>query len=112
MMSTASSSRTEPSPQQIKANLLEAHRVALEAMKAGKHPFGAVLIGPDHETVLFEQGNVDTVNHAESTLARTAATHFTKEELWDCTLYTTVEPCCHVCRYTSIGPTLDDSCME
>jgi tRNA(Arg) A34 adenosine deaminase TadA len=51
-------------------------------------------VGPDHETVLMEQGNIDTVNHAESTLARIAATNFTPEYLWRCTLYTSVEPCC------------------
>jgi tRNA(Arg) A34 adenosine deaminase TadA len=48
---------------------------------------------PDGETVLAEQGNVDTVNHAESTLARTAATNFTPDYLAQCTLVTTVEPC-------------------
>ena len=56
--------------------------------------FGAVLVGPDQETVLLEQCNTDTVNPAESTLARVAATNFTPEYLWGCTLYTTVEPCC------------------
>jgi len=49
--------------------------------------------GPDHETVLLEQGNVSTVNHAEAVLARTADLNFTPDYLWDCTLYTTVEPC-------------------
>lgn len=92
-MNISSASRTEPSPEQMKSNLLKAHRVAVEAKRAGKHPFGAVLIGPDHETVLLEQGNVDTVNHAESTLSRTAAAQFSPKELWNCTLYTTVEPC-------------------
>jgi tRNA(Arg) A34 adenosine deaminase TadA len=63
------------------------------AMDLGRHPFGAILIAPDGETVLAEQGNVDTVNHAESTLARSAATNFTPDYLWQCTLVTTVEPC-------------------
>ena len=62
-------------------------------MSLGRHPFGAILVAPDGETVLAEQGNVDTVNHAESVLARTAATNFTAEFLWQCTLVTTVEPC-------------------
>lgn len=68
--------------------------VARRAMEIGNHPFGAVLVAPDHETVLMTQCNIDTVNHAESTLARIAASNFTPEYLWDCTLYTAVEPCC------------------
>jgi tRNA(Arg) A34 adenosine deaminase TadA len=44
--------------------------------------------------VLDEQGNVDTVNHAEAVLARRAALAHSAAELWGCTLYTTVEPCC------------------
>jgi len=62
-------------------------------MGLGRHPFGALLVAPDGETVLAEQGNVDTVNHAESTLARTAALNFSTDYLWGCTLVTTVEPC-------------------
>lgn len=62
-------------------------------MALGRHPFGAVLIAPDGNTVLAEQGNVDSVNHAESTLARTVSTNFTPDYLWTCTLVTTVEPC-------------------
>lgn len=62
-------------------------------MSLGKHPFGAILVAPDGETVLAEQGNVDTVNHAESVLARTVALNYSAEYLWTCTLVTTVEPC-------------------
>ncbi len=62
-------------------------------MSLGRHPFGAVLVGPDCETVLAEQGNVDTVNHAESVLARTAALNYSSDYLLSCTLVTTVEPC-------------------
>ena len=70
-----------------------ANEIALRARRFGHHPFGATLVAPDHETVLLTQGNVDTVNHAESVLVRTAATNFSPEFLWDCTLYTTAEPC-------------------
>jgi len=80
-------------PEQATRHLLRANAVAQRALALGKHPFGAILVAPDGDTVLAEQGNVDTVNHAESTLARTAATNFTPEYLWDCTLVTTVEPC-------------------
>jgi tRNA(Arg) A34 adenosine deaminase TadA len=44
-------------------------------------------------TVLDQQGNLDTVNHAESTLARRAFERFEPDYLWQCTLVTTVEPC-------------------
>ena len=78
---------------QIQRHLRRANAVAQRAMGLGRHPFGAILIAPDADTVLAEQGNVDTVNHAESTLARTAAQNFSAEYLWHCTLVTTVEPC-------------------
>ena len=80
-------------PEQVNRHLRRANEVARRAIGLGRHPFGAILVAPDGETVLAEQGNVDTVNHAESVLARTAATNFTPEYLWQCTLVTTVEPC-------------------
>lgn len=83
-----------PTREQIIRHLRHSNRIALRAMALGHHPFGAVLVGPDQETVLLEQCNIDTVNHAESVLARVAATNFTPEFLWSCTLYTAVEPCC------------------
>jgi tRNA(Arg) A34 adenosine deaminase TadA len=62
-------------------------------MDMGRHPFGALLVAPDGETVLAEQGNIDTVNHAESTLARTSAANWPGPYLAHCTLVTTFEPC-------------------
>ncbi len=62
-------------------------------MDAGHHPFAALLVAPDHETVLMEQGNVDSVNHAEAVLARDAARRYPPDLLWQCTLVTNVEPC-------------------
>jgi len=85
---------TEPTPGQIARHLRAANAIAQRALAAGHHPFGALLVGADHETVLIEQGNVDSVNHAEAVLARTAAARWSPDELWHCTLYTTVEPCC------------------
>ncbi len=85
---------SDPSHDQVLRHLRRANAVAQRALALGQHPFGAILVAPDHETVLAEQGNVDTVNHAESVLARAAATNFTPDYLWGCTLYTTVEPCC------------------
>lgn len=86
--------RQSPNAEQMLRHLRRSNEVARRAIELGHHPFGAVLVGPDHETVLLEQCNIDTVNHAESTLARVAASNFTAEFLWGCTLYTAVEPCC------------------
>ncbi|MEP7301341.1 MAG: nucleoside deaminase [Caldimonas sp.] len=85
--------RIEPTPVQVAAMLERAHALARRTMDAGHHPFAALLIGADHETVLLEQGNVDSVNHAEAVLAREAARRHSPAELWPCTLVTTVEPC-------------------
>jgi tRNA(Arg) A34 adenosine deaminase TadA len=84
---------TGPTSEQILRHLRRANAVAQQAAASGHHPFGAILVGPDQETVLLEQGNVNTVNHAEAVLARTADTAFSAEYLSGCTLYTTVEPC-------------------
>ena len=81
---------TEPSREQIVRQLRRANEVAHRALALGRHPFGALLVAPDHETVLAEQGNVDSVNHAESVLARHAAQNFAPGYLWQCTLVTTV----------------------
>jgi tRNA(Arg) A34 adenosine deaminase TadA len=80
-------------PEQTLRHLRAANAVAQAALAMGKHPFGAVLVAADGETVLLEQGNVDGVNHAEAVLARVAAHRFEAEQLWGCTLVTTVEPC-------------------
>ena len=80
-------------PEQIHAALHRANGVAKRAMAMGRHPFGALLLAPDGDTVLAEQGNIDTVNHAESTLARTAAANYPGAYLAQCTLVTTFEPC-------------------
>ena len=80
-------------PEQITRHLRRANEVARATMDAGHHPFAAVLVAPDGDTVLLEQGNVDTVNHAEAVLAREAARLYAPALLWDCTLVSTVEPC-------------------
>lgn len=79
--------------EQTLRHLRAANAVAQRALARGRHPFGAVLVAADGETVLLEQGNVDGVNHAESVLARVAAHRFDAATLWGCTLVTTVEPC-------------------
>ena len=79
--------------EQIARALRRADAVARRAMAMGRHPFGAVLVAPDGETVLAEQGNIDTVHHAEATLARFASLNYPADYLWQCTLVTTFEPC-------------------
>ena len=59
-------------PQMIKY-LQRASQLAIQAQALGHHPFGAVLVGPDNETTLIDQSNIDAVTHAESTLIRAAA---------------------------------------
>ncbi len=82
-----------PNREQIIHNLRRANAIAQQAAIEGRHPFGATLVAADHETILMQQGNIDSVNHAESTLARRAAAELSPEQLWQTTLYTTVEPC-------------------
>lgn len=79
--------------EQMQRHLRHACAVAQEAADKGRHPFGAVLVAADFETVLLAHGNVDAVNHAEAVLARVAAHRFDAAVLWGCTLVTTVEPC-------------------
>lgn len=72
--------------------------VALEVQHAcmvqhKKPPFACILVAPDHKTVLLKQHNVSYIRHAESTLALSAADQFPPAFLWQCTMYTTWEPC-------------------
>ncbi|MCG9890661.1 MAG: nucleoside deaminase [Thermosynechococcaceae cyanobacterium MS004] len=83
----------DPIHGQMIQNLRRANQIAIRSAQAGHHPFGAILVAPDQDTVLLEQGNVDSVNHAEAVLARAACTQFTRDLLWNCTIYSTVEPC-------------------
>ncbi|CAF1403763.1 unnamed protein product [Rotaria magnacalcarata] len=83
----------DPTHDQMIRHLHRANQIAKRALQFGHHPFGCVLVGPDNEVALIDQGNVDIVNHAESMLSRIAYTNFSSEYLWRCTLYTTFEPC-------------------
>ena len=93
LLKGSSPSGADPTEKQIEKHLLIANDIARAAAHQGQHPFGATLVDADNETVLMSQGNIDTVNHAESTLARLAAEKYSPEHLWQCTLYSTVEPC-------------------
>ncbi|MBI4804739.1 MAG: nucleoside deaminase [Desulfovibrio sp.] len=79
--------------QQILKHLRAANDVAKEAAEFGHHPFGAVLVAPDGEKVLMKQGNLNSIQHAETELSRRAFAQYNPEYLWRCTLVTTFEPC-------------------
>lgn len=80
------------------ALLRQAFDVARRSREAGDHPFGAVLADRDGK-VLRVQGNGysseggDRTAHAERLLAAWAGKHYSVEELQECTLYTSAEPC-------------------
>lgn len=80
--------------EQIERFLRRANEIAIRTVEFGKHPFGCVLVAPDNQTVLLEQGNLDVVDHAEAVIARNAHRNFNAEYLWNCSLVTSVEPCC------------------
>ncbi|WBW50287.1 nucleoside deaminase [Peptoniphilus equinus] len=77
--------------------LRRAVEVSRQSRAHGNTPFGAILVGPDGE-ILMEQENIEVTDHvctghAETTLAQRASETYDKGFLWDCTLYTTAEPC-------------------
>ena len=78
-------------------NLRETMRIAQASREGGNHPFGALLAGPDGE-VLLTAGNTHKDDkgpgHAEMNVARKAAKTYSPEFLGECTLVTSVEPCC------------------
>lgn len=77
--------------------------LALQATARAEHakrPFAAILVAPDHATVLLSHQSVSHVDHAESSLARLASLHYAQAYLWQCTLYSTWEPCA-MCAATS-----------
>ncbi|HBE77851.1 MAG TPA: tRNA-specific adenosine deaminase [Firmicutes bacterium] len=75
----------------------KAIEVSRKARESGNTPFGAILVD-QNGTNLIEQGNIeitekDCTGHAETALMRKASKLFNKEFLWNCTLYSTAEPC-------------------
>ena len=77
--------------------LRRAFEVAERAEARGNHPFGAILVGPDGEVLLeAENGYLpdgDMTAHAERLLATAASKAFEPEELAECTVYSSAEPC-------------------
>lgn len=63
----------------------------------GNTPFGALLVSPDGE-ILLEQENVEIdthkcTGHAETQAVERASQLYDRDYLWDCSLYTSAEPC-------------------
>lgn len=63
----------------------------------GNTPFGALLVGSKGE-ILLEQENIEITEsnctgHAEATLMEKASKLYSKDFLWQCSLYSTAEPC-------------------
>lgn len=90
-------------------HLRETIRIAQQSKEEGNHPFGATLVGPDGE-ILLRSPNTYTadkgVGHAEMNVAREASRLYEPEFLAQCTLYTSVEPCCMcagACYWAGIG---------
>lgn len=68
-----------------------------QARANGNTPFGALIAGPDGR-ILIEQENIeitesDCSGHAETQAMIRASKQYDKDFLWQCTLYTTAEPC-------------------
>lgn len=78
--------------------LRQAFSVARRSREGGDHPFGSLLADRNGK-VLREQpngylsGGHDRTAHSERLLASWAATTLSLEELGECTLYTSAEPC-------------------
>ncbi|MEG1594121.1 MAG: nucleoside deaminase [Oscillibacter sp.] len=72
--------------------------ICAEAKAAGNYPFGCLLADKEGN-ILMEQGNCenahqgDCTGHAETELMRRASQKYTKEEMWDLTMYNCGEPC-------------------
>lgn len=85
-------------PEKDAEYLRRAIEVGVKARNDGNNPFGAILVD-NQGNIIMEQGNVevtekDCTGHAETTLARKASHQYDKAFLWNCTLYTSFEPCC------------------
>lgn len=72
--------------------------ISREAKAAGNFPFGC-LLADKNGNILMEQGNCENENdgdctcHAETKLMSRATRKYSKEEMWEFTMYNCAEPC-------------------
>ena len=88
-------------PEKDAEYMRRAIQVAEAAKAAGNHPFGCVLVDMEGN-ILMEQGNIEVTEkvctgHAETTLLQRASHEYSHDFLWNCSLYTSIEPCCMCC---------------
>lgn len=77
--------------------LRQALSVSIRSRNNGNHPFGSILVDTEGNVLLESENTFQTdggPGHAETNLAREAARKYTPDFLNQCTLYTSVEPCC------------------
>ncbi|RYE88381.1 MAG: nucleoside deaminase [Hyphomicrobiales bacterium] len=78
--------------------LRQSFAVARRAREGGDHPFGSVLADRNGKVIREQENGYsaeggDRTAHAEKLLATWAGKNLSLEELADCTLYTSTEPC-------------------
>ena len=81
--------------------------VSKHSREAGNTPFGALLVDAEGN-ILMEQENVEisthkATGHAETQLIERASMEYSKEFLWNCTLYNNSRAMCNVCRSNVTG---------
>lgn len=77
--------------------LRKAIEVSKKSREHGNTPFGAILVDGEGN-ILLEQENIEITEsncsgHAETSLMIKASKKYSKDFLWNCTLYSTAEPC-------------------
>ena len=80
------------------AFLRRAIELASEARSDGRHPFGSLIVNARGEVIVEARNNAvrpkgDPTQHAETVACSAAAKLLSEEELAQCTLYTSTEPC-------------------
>ena len=83
--------------QSHEAYLKRAIELSVKSRESGNTPFAALLVDKDGNIIMEQMNNEITehkcTGHAETQLVERASHAYSKEFLWDCTLYTTAEPC-------------------
>lgn len=94
---------TKPQPAELSEHDLQLLRKTIElsedSKQKGRHPFAALVADKNGNIISIAGNNSmppegDPTQHAELVAAAKAAKLKTPEELAECTLYTSAEPCC------------------